>query len=497
MNIQDRILYHLLNNNCNLNLVEIPDCLTQQGISDSVSTDKCHIPYYLKNLIEKDIIDKISSRVIGKKRKQIIYFLTEKGIKIANDIKEKVNNQDITILNSNQKEKRLKLPNVVSYLIQQKICENITVLKVCKYANKKGSLDINLIKQNEQNFVNYFRRSPNLDLFFGRKEELKQLAHFLKCDKFYNYLVIHGMAGIGKTSLIFKLVEEYRNKKHIFWYNIKESDTVQNLIESLNDFMSKIHNDNINQELKKDEELNLFKAIKELKFKIKNYPILFVIDDFEKSNQEIRGFFSSLIEISKSDDMFKFILITRFHIPIYNRKKVLIEKLVVEFGIEGLDYQSSVKILKRKNIPDQKFLKIFNITCGHPLFLNIIDSKKEIKKYIFEEIYSNLNKIEIKIIEILSAFKTPVPINVIFVNNDVSHEALDALMDKSIIKETPDGCFEMYNIFKDFFYNRLTSVVKGKYVNYYNRFLLEKMGFKYNTIKPNHVFNFIGISKYN
>ena len=53
--------------------------------------------------------------------------------------------------------------------------------------------------------------------------------------------MILGVAGIGKTTLGAKLIEEYKSLKNIYWYQLHEWNTLSGILEPFSDFLKEIN----------------------------------------------------------------------------------------------------------------------------------------------------------------------------------------------------------------------------------------------------------------
>ena len=137
VNVTGRILLYLLKFQLSEESSLSPNQLTAEAIADAVITDRNNISHYIRLLKSDKLIDSVSTRVKGKKRKQRIYFLTESGKEEAERIKKKTENSEITIMDSNKKLAKLIITDVKRYLIKNKVCEEISEIKIFKL---KGEL---------------------------------------------------------------------------------------------------------------------------------------------------------------------------------------------------------------------------------------------------------------------------------------------------------------------------------------------------------------------
>lgn len=70
-------------------------------------------------------------------------------------------------------------------------------------------------EETKEGFIHSIEKVPELDYFFGREEEIEEISDFMDSET-YTTLTLRGIAGIGKTALLSKIVDLYKDKKNIF-----------------------------------------------------------------------------------------------------------------------------------------------------------------------------------------------------------------------------------------------------------------------------------------
>jgi tetratricopeptide (TPR) repeat protein len=216
--------------------------------------------------------------------------------------------------------------------------------------------------------------------------------------------------------------------------------------------------------------LEVDKILLLLKEEMVHHNILLIFDDFHKARDKVADFVISLINALNSVKNIKFIILSRYMTPFYDQDKVLIRKSIAELEIEGLDFTSSTKILRKKGLPQKKYRSIYKVTSGNPLLLEIFERNRKSKRYIYEEIFTQLTPEEQKIMELLSTGRIPIPYNAFFINNGILPETIDLLIQKLVIKENPDGNYDTHEFIKEFFYKRLPPGIKMEYHEHFARY---------------------------
>jgi flagellar biosynthesis GTPase FlhF len=225
--VKNRIIFHLLDHNTPKYDYDVLNALTQKGIAQAVGTSQSHISDTIKKLVINDRICEQIGRVNLWKKKQRYYLLTEEEKGNARKLKKELSNLQITIKQPNDAERAIKLKDIVPYMEKEEICIGITELDIYNIISNDATLDIEHLKKFKRTqFIDFSADAPRLVHFFGRKREMTSLKKLVEEREVHNIIYINGLAGIGKTSLVAKLLEKYRGSKHIFWYNFQKLDTL-------------------------------------------------------------------------------------------------------------------------------------------------------------------------------------------------------------------------------------------------------------------------------
>ncbi|NIP34323.1 MAG: AAA family ATPase, partial [Thermoplasmata archaeon] len=71
--------------------------------------------------------------------------------------------------------------------------------------------------------------------FHGREEELDLLRDMVAGRRF---VVVHGIAGIGKTTLAVRLLEDLRKETNVLWVTLHSWDTLSGVFNQLAGFLA-------------------------------------------------------------------------------------------------------------------------------------------------------------------------------------------------------------------------------------------------------------------
>jgi tetratricopeptide (TPR) repeat protein/DNA-binding MarR family transcriptional regulator len=486
--IEDRVILHLLNLITKQDDFEVSYDTIQHGIAEAVSIRRAHVSYILKSLKTKGLVTDRLAHVKNITRKRKSYFLTPDGKKYALRLRENISKKTIIYIDKSGKTKSLKLSElqkeVPSPISIGNLINSINTNSEIHYAelvDKRSSTSEMITDSNKEEFISSIDTMAHPARFVGRNHEIENIKKLIE-KELPKCIVIKGIAGIGKTTLMAKIIEEYvrERNKNLFWFKIHEWDSIRSTLVELTDFLSQLNRKKLKFYIDGQPNLELPEIMKLLEDDLQSENVLMVFDDLQKANEGQMQLFKVLIELLESEKLpnLKIIILTRDSPKFYDRRNVAIRKLIAELDLTGLDLEASKQLLNVVNIKESQFNKIYEITEGHPLSLELIgiqitsentkgklnsvfdindlfSEQHDINKYLREEIFQKLSEPEKKLLENASVFRYPVPSNAILVEKNTNYESIDSLVEKSLLLETTSG-FDLHELIKEFFYRRLT-----------------------------------------
>jgi tetratricopeptide (TPR) repeat protein len=398
------------------------------------------------------------------KKKTRYFTLTQKGVKYTKKMLKKLSDQKITLIQTDGTKEMITFKDIYPTLKYEEVCAGITEQDIYRAISVKRTLDIEkLIEIKRMRMVNYTSDTPMLMHFFGRRNELKTLKTWIDDKKGPNVISIHGMAGIGKTTLVTKLIEEYKGSRNIFWHNFHQMETPRGILSKLADFLDRLGYNHLDMYLKMNSSLDLTKVSSIIRKNVELIDSVLVFDDFQKSNDEIRDLIDYIEGILNSSSKTKLLIVSRELIPFYGRKDVLLRNNVAEMEIGGLDFASSKKLLKERGIDNKKHKDIYDLTQGNPLFLEFCESKNDLNKYLHDELFTHLKEDERNVLSMISIFRHPVPEEALNIYEDFDYGKLYDLSMNSLVKTDSNERFFLHDLIKQFYYKRLQSSKRKAY----------------------------------
>jgi ATP/maltotriose-dependent transcriptional regulator MalT/DNA-binding MarR family transcriptional regulator len=494
LTIEDAVMLHLLDLTKFQDEFEVPLELTQPGIADAVGIRRSHVANVVKNLKEKGNVDDRTAHVKNQPRKRKIYFLTDNGKDYALQLRNKLEQKTVQIKNQKGKLEKVKMSE-----INKKHSTQISLLQLIRNVQPDKSIKLDHIfeldtKSQTQKSgtltvdgpINFIETMAHPARFVGRNEELSNINEWINSE-LPRIIVITGIPGIGKTTLAAKVIEGFKDDKsrNLFWHRFHEWDTLRATLRDLSEFLHNLGRSKLKFYIDNQSAIELPEVMKILESDLQNLNMLLVFDDIQKISQDILQVFSMLVEILESDKYteINIIILSRDAINFYDRRKVAIKNLVTEVELMGLDPNASKKLLNKIGIEDANLDKIYRVTQGHPLTLELINlhlssqtaesrskfdvdefikDNRDLNRYLRDEILPDLSEVQKKLLDLISVYRYPVSTEALLADSEIDHDCLDALVDKSLIQVSSSG-YELHEFIKDFFNRRLNLKLKANY----------------------------------
>jgi tetratricopeptide (TPR) repeat protein/DNA-binding MarR family transcriptional regulator len=498
LTVDERLLLHLSCYSIMYDEMEAPYALTQQGIADAINVLRSAVPRSIKNLEIKGWVEEQLSHVKNTSRRRKVYFLTLDGRVTVNEMIEKINEKKIVLEKENEEsipmrikeinpalDKRYTLLEIINALSEDNVVsEKILTTPTIQLKEDEAKELPKKKEKKPSGLVDMIKTAPSARTFEGRQEELESILEDIGSDS-YRAVIIQGIAGIGKTTLASKVLEELKGKKSLYWYRFHNWDTLHNALIPLGEFLAEMGRDEALQYLQGNPELNLNDISNILQKDLEGTNSVLFFDDFHTINEDIKNLFILLREALEFIEGCKMVITTRFLVKFYDRREVLVKKMIREMELSGLDMESSFRILKLRGFSEELLDAIYQKTQGHPLSLELVESAsadidlENFSIYLEEEIYSHLNENERVTMSIVSLFRYPVPKNSItLIEPQVGAGDISNLTTHSLLIQTEGHC-DIHDLMRDFFSQQLNTVKRDEYNNRIAQCYLEEI----NTLK--------------
>jgi ATP/maltotriose-dependent transcriptional regulator MalT len=421
-----------------------------------------------KELCENELVEDQLSHVIGEARRRKVYFLTPKGREAAKNLCSKI--RDFRVVLRNKKgDRKLKLSK-----LRKEYKRELSVLEVIDGISEDGIFDDQLRQSQKPTIkIDAPLVYPRPRYFFGRENELEIIHDFLGSDS-YRILTVKGIAGIGKTTLLAKVVEGRKELQNVFWYKFHSWSTTRNLLSHLSEFLILNQKEGLKNYIEEVKVIDIGDVTALVKPQLQDIDALLIFDDYHMASHNILNLFTGLTETLKDLKGIKMVVMGRRIPRFYDRRDVLVKNLIVELNLKGLDKTSSEMLLKQRKIASEHFDEIYKSTKGHPLSLELVElsqgriGKGNIRQFLWEEVLVRLSDQEKDLLRFASVFRYPIHSEAYLTipreygKKVMTHEVIDDLVEKSLISVN-NSLYNVHDIIKAFFYQRLAPATKRDY----------------------------------
>jgi len=456
---------------------EAPFEISQEGIAELFDVRQAHVSRAMKELETDGIVTREKVYIRGSNRMLTGYLLTYQGQGQAQDLRKKVDSSEIKFIDESGTGKK-----ITTGKLAEKLAGKLKYMQIINGLTEEGVFDIRVAgripPEGATKPIDYADKVLEIKYFFGRAGEIELFKEWLKSPT-YKILSIRGIAGIGKTTLMAKLVADLKQDRNIFWYRVHEWSSLRNMLEHISEFLAQLGKKQLSTYLATREILDIEELIGVLELDGLN--ALLVFDNYQKARDELVQFLSAFKEMLEQVDGTKVVVSSRYTVPFYDRRDVLVKKVVQELELEGLDEESSKEVLRLKGLEQAQWERIFRLTRGHPLLLEIIksaediDSGGDLKKFLQEEILSGLSDGEKNILYVASVFRFPFYPRAFFADEEIDYDTIDRLVEKSLL-QAAGSTYDIHDVIKEFFYRRLTPAQKKANHAIAAKYYLEESG---------------------
>ncbi len=280
---------------------------------------------------------------------------------------------------------------------------------------------------------------PRQRLFVGRRGELEKLR-----SAGTPIVVVWGMSGIGKTSLVAKAFEDLGK---LYWHTLSRLDTPEYVLWRLAFFLSGLGYSRLLNYLGtpgRSVELAADMAVEGLSAA----GATLVFDDYHVVEGSEAG--ALVRRLAKRSGGYRVVIVSRrrprglpYHEP----------GMVSEILLKGLSPPESEELLRRRGVELEpgELAEVYAATAGHPLLLHMFAEayrsgglsryRGEAARYLWREVYSALPEPERRLLSILAAFEDPQPPELIAELSGIRSPEphLYRLADRGLVEQLPEG----------------------------------------------------------
>ncbi|MFQ6061044.1 MAG: tetratricopeptide repeat protein, partial [Thermoplasmata archaeon] len=462
--LRDAVLLHLEPFSSHTNPYDMPEATCQEVMSTLLSASRGNLSRVMKQLRNEGYLDEIRAHVpIGKLRRKT-YVLTEVGMKEARSLRWRTGNRKIQLKDVNGELLEVKLGD-----IPRELRDGSSLLDVALSVHR-GVFDMQSYYEKIRKrspFVCIEEQRPRVKEFFGRKRELNDIEEWFESKK-ERVLEVRGVAGIGKTALVATAFKKLKERTNAIWLGVNEQSTARSVLEDVACLLNLLGKRRLSAYLKSHEKVKLEEVYYILSTECRSKSILFVVDGCEKIQGNLADFIKLGMKKIEDNDWVKIVFVGRKMPRLYNATALKKSGLLRKVILRKLDYENSKKILQLKGVESWKWEEAYAQTGGLPLLLELVDpvhafKKTDAERYLVEEVLSELDWNEMRLLKIMSIFNAPVHSDAFFQWRGMKNSTIKSLVEKSLLLEVSPMVYDTHDMLRDFAKKRLSTRTKKEY----------------------------------
>lgn len=295
---------------------------------------------------------------------------------------------------------------------------------------------------------------------FGRSEEVRALDAW--CESSSPVLVVTGLAGIGKSTLVASWLVRQRPRAYIYWFEIHDGTTRAVLLRDLASFLARLGRRGLKNLLDERRVEDPHVTERVLAHDLRELQILFVLDNFQRATSDLARFFSGPILRLGPKTSAKVLLISRTVPSFLSRRKASRGFKEEVLRVVGLDPTASLALLRSKGFAGDEIAleRAASSAKGHPILLSFAAQtgstvSGEMTRYLEQEIWRTLTKAERTILEAASLFRGLVPLDALHCFSKDWQVAIHGLQGKNLLAPTLSAGVVVHDTIRDYLRERL------------------------------------------
>ena len=340
---------------------------TQERIAQALNARRSHVSRAMGRTRARGFAKTAKVHVAGESRRRLAYFLTEPGLRRAQDLRRKVEEERITVIDLEGRESERRLYEVPLLLPRRpKLSDLVSSVK-------GGRLDLRKFLDRQARHragkVYDVRDAAPPVHFRGRAGEIDRLESFLQDPRARGILIV-GLPGIGKSAVASQWVAGVKGRLHVLWRRVSSESTVPDILRDLAGLLAGAGRPALADYLQRPPEGGPDLALSLLRRDLPQAPAILVFDDAHLATRDVGALLGDLVHLEAPPGTVKIALLSRERVGYVSADDV-VRNRVWELELEDLPRPDALAVLEALGAPAGRREEIVDRCGGHPLSLEL------------------------------------------------------------------------------------------------------------------------------
>ncbi|TMA00721.1 MAG: hypothetical protein E6J92_08950 [Methanobacteriota archaeon] len=431
--------------------------LTQEGIASATHSGRTTATKWLARMESTGLIAGERAHVPGHRVRKTVYRLTHEGWVEATKLRGRLQGDIVEVLAPGLDPTPMRvgeIPEIFPAYV------NLTAAVSLVRGGRLDFTRLHGIGSGAVPPVLWGDTLRGLGRMFGRSDEQQALDTWASSQ--VGMLIVTGIAGIGKSTVVASWLVRQRPRPYIYWFEIHEGTTNSAFLRDFAAFLARLGKRGLTNLLRERDEPEPRVLARLLVHELTDMPILLVLDNFHRAEADltrlIRG---PVFQLSQSTGT-KVLVISRTVPVSTSRRKTPREARPEVLRLGGLDLESSLSLLRAKGFAGDEaaIRRAAHSARGHPILLSFAaqtgsTASGEMTRYLEHEIWRTLSKEERTLLEAASLFRGLVPLDSLHCFSKDWQTALHSLQTKNLLAPTISGGIVVHDSIREYIRDRL------------------------------------------
>jgi len=430
---------------------------TQDGIAAATFSGRPTVTKWLARFEGDGFVTRERAEVPGYPLPKYVYRLSEEGALAAERLQARLASETVEVHNPSLGTLTMRVADIPA------MASPGLDLTAAVSLVEEGQIDLARLPRHRSTPADPLVWGESLrqvDHLFGREWEMRALDGWYASPS--KVLLVTGLAGIGKSTLVAEWVQRRRPRAHVFQFQMHRGTKPTALLANLGAFLAALGRRNLASQMSEGGPVDLRFVQRLLRRELERLRILVILDGVEQASREVARFVREILLALVPSTPMRLVLVSRSSPGWFSESAGKAPPFEI-LRLRGLDLRASAALLRAKGFHGEETAvrHVATSTRGHPLLLHLIAQGGKgrvsaISQYLEEELWTILSADERTALETASVFRRPVRASMLEAAAGLRHPVTVGLRAKNLLEQTVTGGVFVHDLVRDFALNLMS-----------------------------------------